>query len=677
MISIMRLLQSYEYHVEDSGVLYEGDCLDVMAAMEPESVDTVLTDPPYGLEFMGKDWDKLNLNVPFSQKEKGGLGGHKHHIRFGNDGRAMQEWHYKWAIEALRVAKPGAMLMAFGGTRTFHRLTCAIEDAGWQIRDCLMWLYGQGFPKSADISKQLDLQEKNRWLNIHKAIDNMPKLTILEAWKEYSKTAKRAGIQFQKSETGIGIAMGENDFVPDPVLLSINPERSNASAIIAELSLREVPRMPEDHIVSAQGNAEVITGQSRNHVKFAGKLSESQEAFQSIATFIVRCNVKELLNGKTEQTIKAVEALMIWLGKTKSSKKQGTIALCAVLTENLKLIILNQSETFRNLDTIQKTEIVSATNVTITESTAASLISSTVDTLRHKAIDKAAGAERRKIGVSLHSANRTAGGMFVSDDEGDRIETAPATPAAQLWDGWGTGLKPAWEPIILAMKPLDGTFANNALEHGVAGLHIDGGRIPSDGNVAKTSRSHRTPQEGWDRPWRHDIRASNKIYEAKLEGNRKAIAQGRYPANLILDGEAAAALDEQAGVLTSGKPCGQRKANHHWDCYVERGTELTGFGDSGGASRFFYTAKASRKERGADNFHPTVKPLKLMEYLCKLTATPTGGIILDPFAGSGTTGVAAKQTGRKFILIEKEAEFCEIAKNRLQPEDELKLAHMG
>jgi len=115
-----------------TNVCYQGDCLEVMKDIPDNSIDTIITDPPYGLEFMGKDWDKFKENKNF------------------------QEWNYLWAKEALRVAKPGATLLCFGGTRTFHRLACAIEDAGWIIKDCIMWIYGSGFPKATDISNQID-----------------------------------------------------------------------------------------------------------------------------------------------------------------------------------------------------------------------------------------------------------------------------------------------------------------------------------------------------------------------------------------------------------------------------------------------------------------------------------------------------------------------------------------
>jgi DNA modification methylase len=372
----------------------EGDCRDV--SFPPNYFDTLITDPPYGLEFMGKDWDRGIPGVPFWKK-------------------------------FLRWCKPGAFALVFGGTRTYHRLACAIEDAGWEIRDCMMWIYGSGFPKSLDISKAID--------------------------------------------------------------------------------------------------------------KAAGK----------------------------------------------------------------------------------KREVIKQT--------------------------KSGGYKRLMI------TNKEGG--FRPDDyypEGNKFTTKEAiTDLAQLWNGWGTALKPAWEPIIVAMKPLDGTFAHNAEKYGVAGLWIDGGRInyqsEQDKKLGQSARPSLTkdtmfPIGGFDRSERSNI-------------------QGRWPANLILDDQAGAMLDEQ----------------------------------SKGASRFFYCAKASKKERnvGLDcepqitddgrekkidnpylrgktlrqNNHPTVKPLSVMKYLCKLTKTPAGGHVLDPFGGSGTTALACMNTGRDCTIIEKEPEYCEIIRGRI------------
>ena len=145
--------------------LITGDCVEAMQAMAENSVDAIVTDPPYGLEFMGKEWDRLagdwgNENdgpAPGHPSREGRTGpAFRQALPRFHAGAAMGEWHHAWATEALRVLKPGGHLLAFGGTRTYHRLACAIEDAGFEIRDCIAWMYGSGFPKSLDVSKAID-----------------------------------------------------------------------------------------------------------------------------------------------------------------------------------------------------------------------------------------------------------------------------------------------------------------------------------------------------------------------------------------------------------------------------------------------------------------------------------------------------------------------------------------
>lgn len=376
------------YYSDAFVTIYCGDCRDVLPSLE--SVETCLTDPPYGLSFMGRDWDHGVPGEPF------------------------------WSLVADALL-PGAMCLAFGGTRTFHRLTCAIEDAGFEVRDCMMWLYGSGFPKSMDVSKAID-------------------------------------------------------------------------AAAGEL-------VPGDVLPSSRTSGESVTG---------------------IAT------------------------------------------------------------AFR---------------------------------------------EKR-------AAN-------------------PQTEAAKHWHGWGTALKPAWEPIILAMKPLEGTFAENALTHGVAGLNIDGARIGTGGQWKWSSPRGDALRYGGDDP---------RMPAPNEQGVETRSDSGRWPANLVLDEEAAAMLDEQSGNLRTGR-LGAHSDNGMWSS--GRDVDYADSETGGGASRFFYTSKASRADRGPGNDHPTVKPSDLMKWLVKLTATPTGGTILDPFMGSGTTVYAAKEMGRKAIGIELEERYCEIAAKRL------------
>jgi hypothetical protein len=408
-----------------SWTIHHGDCREVMATLDAGSVDAIVTDPPYGLSFMGKGWDHGVPGVEF------------------------------WT-EALRVAKPGAHLLAFGGTRTYHRLACAIEDAGWEIRDCVMWVYGSGFPKSHDVSK---------------------------------------------------------------------------------------------------------------------------------------------------------------------------------------------------------------------------------------AIDKAAGAQREVVGSKI--TGRALGGSNWRDGDAGGQETiqvtAPATPAARQWSGWGTALKPAWEPIIVSRKPLVGTVADNVLTHGTGAINVDGCRVGTETIIQRHAD--------------FSLAHGNKLGAGNTRSGDGTTTQttGRWPANLIHDGseEVVGLFPERDGAVSNGSKGPGGLAGSSTFAIHPRG-QTPGYADSGSAARFFYCAKASKADRdeGCEgleassghvgnkltdqdyrrgdsepsvfrrNHHPTVKPTDLMRYLCRLV-TPPGGIVLDPFTGSGSTGKGALLEGFRFIGIEREAEYVEIARARI------------
>lgn len=326
-----------------------------------------------------------------------------------------------------------------------------------------------------------------------------------------------------------------------------------------------------------------------------------------------------------------------------------------------------------------------------------------------KAIDKMAGVEREVLRERMYQLRNNggySGGLNTTKPRSESCEiTVPATPAAQEWDGYGTALKPACEEWILAMKPLDGTFAHNALEWGVAGINIDGGRIPTYGETisAGTANSIRNgtfdEHEGYKRPWKE---RDPELYASRLDAAiDRANAKGRWPSHVILDEEAGAMLDEMSGerpvsgCAKNGKPA-MGEYIGGYDGFAGRHQGRL-HNDSGGASRFFYCAKASRRERNAgldgmearrlpckqgnldgslnkrtngqptyhQNHHPTVKPLSLMRYLCRLTKPPSGGVVLDMFMGSGTTGCAAVLEGRSFIGMEISDEYFAIAEKRI------------
>lgn len=437
---------SAPYWSDDQISLYLGDCVSVLAELEASSVDAVCTDPPYALEFMGREWDSFKPSGARLRTRRDGRSNPtegKSEVTVPEAyiaGHPFQEWCQRWAAEALRVLKPGGHLLAFGGTRTYHRLACGIEDAGFEVRDSMHWLYASGFPKSLDVSK---------------------------------------------------------------------------------------------------------------------------------------------------------------------------------------------------------------------------------------AIDKAAGAEREVVGkLAAPAGNKHGGSSYMMSVTGMPAEadiTVPATEDAAHWSGWGTALKPAHEPIIVARKPLAGTVAQNVLTHGTGALNVDGCRVEPTGEsrvrVGEASQDSRYTAEGGT-----DF--------AALPGIRGGDPAGRWPPNILLGPDAAAELDRQSGVLTSGANPERRGSDKFRDAYGEfagqRECTPARGADSGGASRFFpvfrYEAKAASAERprGDDGTaHPTVKPVDLMAWLVRLV-TPPGGPVLDPFAGSGTTAEACIIEGFRCLLIEKDPAYAELIRKRLR-----------
>ena len=435
----------------DNATVYCGNNLEILPTLPDNSVDSIITDPPYELGFMGKNWDKSGIAY------------------------SVELWQ-----ECLRVLKPGGHLLAFGGSRTWHRLAVAIEDAGFEMRDSIAWIYGSGFPKSHNISKAID--------KLHGA---------------------------------------------------------------------------ERKVVGSRP----LTG-----------------------------------NGKT--------------------MKSG-----------------------------------------------------------------------------FHQPDGSGAGETVKEEVFEFTE--PATDEAKQWDGWGTALKPAFEPIVVARKPLIGTVAENVLQFGVGGINIDASRIA--GEVPSV------PQRN-----KHGYNAFGDGVGRSGEMSQPSML-GRWPANVILDETTAKILDEQSGNKVRGNAGSKQITNFTFGATEEKQKLIQGNTDIGGASRFFYVAKASKRDRneGLDelpeiqtiggggtnaelnengylktdsargkygsikaakqNFHPTVKPTTLMTYLIKLV-TPANGVVLDPFTGSGSTGKASLLEGYTFIGIELTAEYLPIIKGRLKHAEQTKEA---
>ena len=574
-----------------------GDCIAGMAELDPDSVDAIVCDPPYGLEFMGKAWDSFRLDDPgtnrnrgeragsfagvleadpndaFGGRIRGGAGGGKrptthrcagcgkrdqyrnpHEPCGPGDWRlevidphaapptmlAFQEWSRTWGLEAKRVLKPGGHLLAFGGTRTYHRLTSGLEDAGFEIRDCLVWLYGQGFPKSLDVGKAID---------------------------------KRGGelADFATFRDAVRSAMAANGVTR------------------AELS-------------AALGN--FMAG----HYLTAG----SQPAVPNLRDYRIIRDLVGLGDRFDELFLEAAE-------REKIGERDGTLFTLAP------------------------------------------------------------GEARDRPPVTLDV-------------------TAPATDRAQTWAGWGTALKPGHEPVVIARKPLAGTVLANVQAHGTGAMNIAAGTIGDEPLAA----------HGGGRKGNRIYGMGDGLPAQEAGDNPRA---GRWPANVALDEQAALELDAQApnvggGRFTTDGEAGYTGGNVFGGGF--RGARTIGSTplDRGGASRFFYTAKASTAERDAGlngevvethrygagvgnpgggptggalgrNPHPTVKPVALMRWLVKMVARPAmpdagfpgcdqPALVLDPFTGSGTTGIACALEGFRFLGFEQDAGNAAIAEARIR-----------
>ena len=436
--------------------LINNDCIEAMKEMWDNTVDAIVTDPPYELGFMGKSWD--STGIAFS----------------------TEVWE-----EALRVLKPGGHLIAFSGSRTYHRMAVAIEDAGFEIRDQIMWVYGSGFPKSMDISKQIDKNngEPNRLL-------------------KFTSWMRTTGLKAKD----IDLILRKNDLISQTSNMAVHffndgqPQIATAQMweVIRPL-IAEVPEWIDELVQRIEAEREV-TGMHQNPA-----------------------------------------AAQIWM------QNYG-------LAEN------------------------------------------------------AEAKERRDI---------------------------PSTPAAKQWQGWGTALKPAHEPMVLARKPVVGTVANNVLTYGVGGLNIDGSRVGTDVMPASSGEAPSNGKFGdkvWDTP--------EKV--------------GRFPANFIHDG-----LETEWAKFFYCAKTSKRDRNEGLDGFeAKRDHDGRAEGKVGGDN------PRNRTNAAKLNHHPTVKPTSLMQYLVRLV-TPQGGTVLDPFMGSGSTGKACAYEGFDFVGIDQSTEYAEIARARI------------
>ena len=675
-------MKSIEPYLND---VWQGDCLEVMKKFPDNSIDAVVTDPPYGLS---KEPDIKEVLTHWLAEEtykhkSGGFMGKK----WDSFVPGPEYWR-----ECCRVLKPGGHLLCFSGTRTYDLMAIAVRLAGFEVRDMLEWIYASGFPKSLSIGKAINKLETKEWSKISKALDNINQKSIMKVWKNNSNNVKIVETQSKKSQTEIGICMSKNGFAQENVVGNITQKNCDLLVSFAEQNLKEAQAI-NTKINTALKNVEAEIRQLQNNVKSAERQSQDQNLNQAMSIFTAPVNVKEWLNENTEVNHKVDEALKTLRGNKKYSNEEITSVLCAVIPSVLKHTILNQSKTFQNLDTTQKTECASAINVIITEYTAEHLISNTVDILKSKAVDKLQENERKVIGDNPNDRKKRNNNLANYGLQGG-VGKGKITEGCSEWEGWGTALKPAVEPIIVARKPLsEKTVAKNVLKWGTGAINIDGCRIKAKDVVPKFT---------------HRQEPSVNCYGCGMNGNNRTgeidKTTGRFPANLIHDGS-----DEVVGLFPKSNGSGRtRKLNRSakpeqvgWGMNKNNPDEVDlADAGSGSAARFFYCAKSSKSERNAGldgmpkkrfadrkkddgvggnnprnrsnipkvNHHPTVKPLSLMRYLVRLV-TPPNGIILDPFTGSGTTCIASVLEGFNYIGIELDIDnegYIEIAKKRIK-----------
>jgi DNA modification methylase len=582
--------------------LHHGDCLDVLKTLADCSVDAIVTDPPYGLSFMGKRWD---YDVP-----------------------TEAVW-----VECLRVLKPGGHLLAFAGTRTQHRMAVRIEDAGFEIRDMIAWVYGSGFPKSLDVPKAID---------------------------------KAAGVAFDAvPASGVGFmnAEGEGGYNVTKNQLLRKGESTEAAKQWEGWGTALKPAVEPVGVYHKGLTLENVFG-----ILMA---SLTQELWRSICRWsnASASDAENLLSGIRARLEKAEAFSVVESARTFALENIESAILAASSSISPKLTETARDTTKggsaqegvnpsgRKLDT-QGTE-TQAGRVDVMSLVDMFICATTEHTGQNIAL-----LWSGILGETLNQANTFT--IATALRLTTALKTLKCLMQANTLQSTGSleSCSPALEPITLARKPLIGTVAANVLEHGTGGLNIGACRI---GNTVETWPKSRSYAPGQMQPGH-----SGDTQETGIA------PEGRWPANFIHDGseEVLALFPEVAGVVGARREGGDKSIfSGGGHSQAEKQRIVGGVKDTGSAARFFYCAKASRDDRDEGlpmdqhSSHPTVKPTDLMRYLCRLI-TPPNGIVLDPFMGSGSTGKAAMAEGFRFIGIEREAEYIEIARARISAEAE-------
>jgi len=630
--------------------------------------------------------------------------------------------------ECLRVLKPGGHLLAFAGTRTQHRMAVRIEDAGFEIRDMIAWVYGSGFPKSLDVSKaidKLDAVEARRARDIEfvtwmrstgvKANDID---AVLKSAGLISTTSRRAVHYFNEGQpqviTGRFFEAVKHLLPPLPAAIrQLIAERTRESETFKARPV--IGRGTSDALAFYAERPPVdgydITAPATDAARqWQGWGTAMKPALETV-TFASKPYTDEQVRDIIRSNLFRLEA-RLWLlssanaaGKSSTSNQSEYGAACAIAQWNADEITSTRADlcgqmgtSLFALATTTSLNIVSSWRRTLDESWSDGS-TSTIETKSSTTIDwrTLKFSVSQITPASIIKACSLPGGFSANASTAEShfnasllllqsiltlSVTEPVISLAQH-EHQGAGVTPNLDPVVLARKPLAGTVAENVLAHGTGALNIDGCRV---GGMASPSVQRR--QGGAPKMSASMYRdAAHNHDEKRYKESRPGELLGRWPANLIHDGspEVLAGFPQakgQQGALTSAEP--NSKTANAFGEFAGRAPSAPR-GDTGSAARFFYCAKASESDReegiegiegiGAlrdsgrgsarhKNRHPTVKPTDLMRYLVRLV-TPPGGVVLDPFMGSGSTGKASVLEGFSFIGIEREAEYFEIAESRI------------
>ncbi len=569
-------------------VLHGGDSRDVLKTIADNSIDSMVCDPPYALVSIVKRFGSPNAapakgNDAYARASAGFMG------KQWDTGEVAFSAEF-WA-EVLRVMKPGAHLVAFSGTRTYHRMTCAIEDAGFEIRDQIGWAYGSGFPKSHDVSKGIDKAAGAEREVVGSAPMRMPQAQA-KGWgnpgTDTFRDARRGTVEAD---------------ITAPATDTAKQWQGWGTALKPSYEPLCVAQKPLDY-----GQNIAIIG---SHVALLWSrlwsMLSAKDAAKLSALSPAACGVDP-------------SAFAQWNAESASNTRaalcdqMGTSPFASALISSLSTVS-SWNDIWAAASAPENTSIIETElSTTIGWRTLRFLLSKiTVENII-----------RQDQGWSMKQAHQKA--------ESDAIKqvvvvpelSCPALQHACLTFPWPWLLH--WSPILPARKPPRGTVAANVLEHGVGALNIDGCRIESGGEHMRG-----VVTTGKTRTVYGEQAASFVATDSPL---------GRWPANLLHDGseEVLKAFPEtcQPGCVSGSEP--SKTTQNAYDAFSDRSSAAARL-DAGSAARFFYTAKADADDRIGSK-HPTVKPVDLMQWLVRLV-TPKGGTVLDPFAGTGTTGEAA------------------------------------